>query len=228
VADRPRVLVVDDDPRLREVVRYALERGGYAVLEAADGDGALAAVRRERPDLIVLDVQMPGPDGLEVCRRLRASGDRTPIVFLTSRTDEIDTVLGLELGGDDWVTKPFVPPVLVSRVRAVLRRVAAAPAASEVLERGGVRVDPAAFQAWVGPHALAFTPTEFRLVLALIRRPGVVLTRDDLVREAYEGRHFVSDRTLTSHIRSVRARLEPHGVDPIETVFGVGYRWSAR
>jgi two-component system OmpR family response regulator len=224
---RQTVLVVDDDPRLRELVRYALERGGYAVAEAADGDAALREIAARRPDLVVLDVHMPGPDGLEVCRRVRGAGDDTPIVFLTSRDQELDQVLGLELGGDDWVAKPFLPAVLVSRVRAVLRRPRGAVDPGARLVDGPLSVDVKAHRATVDGVELGLTPTELRLVAALLRRRGVVLTRDELARQAYEGRHFVSDRTLNSHIRGVRAKLVPHDLDPIETVFGVGYRWRA-
>ncbi len=219
------ILVVDDDAPLREVVRYALAREGHRVLEAADGAQALAVCADQAVDLVVLDVSMPGLDGLETCRRLRATAT-TPIVFLSSRDDELDRVLGLELGGDDYLTKPFSTRELASRVKAVLRRTREAPPASDddVLHAGPVRLDPVGFRAWVGKDELTLTPTEFRLLLAFVRQPGRLWTREDLMARAYpDGRH-VAQRTLDSHLRGVRAALREAGADAIETVHGLGYR----
>lgn len=220
----PTILVVDDDAHLREVVRYALARESFTVLEAGDGAAALATIDRTSVDLVVLDVMMPGIDGLEVCRRIRAKG-RTPIVFLSSRGEELDKILGLELGGDDYLAKPFSPRELVSRVKAVLRR-AAAPAAppAVTVEAGGVRLDPEAHRAWVGDVEIELTATEFRLLHGLMNRPGRAFTRDEIVQLAYGGVHHVAERTLDSHVRGIRAKLREAGVDPIETVHGIGYR----
>jgi two-component system OmpR family response regulator len=222
-----RILVVDDDPHLREVVRFALERAGYAVTEAADGAAALAAFAAEPADLIVLDVTMPELDGLEVCRRLR-SGGAVPIVFLSSRDGELDRVLGLELGADDYVTKPFSPRELVARVKARLRTHASPPLA-DVTERFVVRHGPLTLDAerhrcaW-GDSEVALSATEFLLLHALLGSPERVYTRADLVARAYGQGHAITERTVDSHVRRIRAKFEPLGVDPIDTVYGVGYR----
>jgi two-component system, OmpR family, response regulator len=229
-----RILVVDDDPRLREVVRYALSREGFEVLEAGDGHEALRSFEKctaegAAPDLVVLDVVMPEMDGIEVCRRLRQQG-RTPILFLSSRGDEVDRVLGLELGGDDYVTKPFSPRELVSRVKAVLRRTMQDPAppdaeaADSSLEVGDIRLDPDEVRVLVGDLELKLTATEFRLLQVLMTRPGRVYSRDELMERGYEGTHFVSGRTLDSHIRRIRQKFKEAGKDPIETVHGMGFR----
>lgn len=243
-----RILVVDDDPRLREVVRYALSRAGFDVVEAGDGRAALQAVAARAPDLVVLDVLMPELDGLDVCRELRRQGS-LPIVFLSSRGEEMDRVLGLELGGDDYLTKPFSPRELVSRVRAVLRRTRPAappvgatggPAAVEaeeedepVLVEGRIRLDPVEHRVTAAGQEVDLTATEFRILQVLLRRPGRVFTREELVDRSYPGRHFVSDRTLDSHMRRIRQKFREaaeavgdpgHTHDPIETVHGVGYR----
>lgn len=219
------ILVVDDDPRLREFVRYVLDRAGFRVREAADGRAALAALAARLPDLVLLDVRMPELDGLEVCRALRRDHD-VPVIFLSTLGDEIDRVRGLDIGGDDYVTKPFLPNELVSRVRAVLRRASPpVPRPAGVLVHGEVRLDPRAHRCLVGDAEIDLTPTEFRVVQALLAEPGRVLDRRALVRAAYEGQHHVSPRTLDSHVRGVRARFRERGADPIETLPGVGWRW---
>ncbi|MCB9758814.1 MAG: response regulator transcription factor [Alphaproteobacteria bacterium] len=221
------ILVVDDDPRLREVVRYALSRAGFRIDEASDGAEALRRFAADRPDLIVLDVLMPEMDGIEVCRRIRQESD-VPIVFLSSRDEEVDRVLGLELGGDDYVTKPFSPRELVSRVKAVLRRTRpAAPRESEddpVLVTGTIRMDTGEHRIWAGDDEITLTVTEFRILQVLMTRPGRVYTRDELVDRAYPGTHHVSDRTLDSHVRRIRQKFRVHDLDPVETVHGLGYR----
>ncbi|MCB9754599.1 MAG: response regulator transcription factor [Myxococcales bacterium] len=222
------ILVVDDDPPLREVVRYALTREGFRVLEAADGVAALAAVEAHDPDLLVLDVSMPELDGFSLCRTLRARSD-VPILFLSSRADELDRVLGLELGGDDYVTKPFSTRELVTRVKVILRRPrAATPAAAspdhETLARGPLRLDPEAHRVWADGQEVSLTATEFRLLEVLMRRPSRVFTREELGARAYPDARHVSGRTLDSHVRRIRQKLRDVGVDAIETVHGVGYR----
>ena len=227
-----RVLVVDDDPHIREVVAFALKKAGFDTAYAEDGAQALEQVAALDPDLVVLDVLMPELDGTEVCRRIRAER-ATPIVFLSSRDDEIDRILGLELGGDDYVTKPFSPRELVARVRAVLRRaeaVAPPPPVREdalrarTMTHGELHLDLDRFLAtWQG-QVITFTVTEFGIVRTLMGFPGKVYTRDELSDGAYGGDNVVSDRTIDSHVRRVRQKMRAAGADPIETVHGLGYR----
>ena len=236
-----KILVVDDDAPLREVVRYALARAGFEVTEAGNGRAAMARLEEEGADLVVLDVLMPEMDGLDVCREIRKRS-AVPIVFLSSRGEEMDRILGLELGGDDYLTKPFSPRELVSRVRAVLRRVRPAPAAPEeeepALAEGRIDLDPVEHRVRAAGQAVDLTATEFRILQVLLRRPGRVFSREEIVDRAYPGRHFVSDRTLDSHVRRIRQKFRDaalaagtlseadlsHTSDPIETVHGVGYR----
>lgn len=216
------ILVVDDDPHLREVVRYALSRAGFTVREAGDGRAALDAIAQSPPALIVLDVLMPELDGIEVCRQIRAHSS-LPVVFLSSRGEELDRILGLDLGGDDYLTKPFSPRELVSRVKAVLRR--SNPQSSEpILEAAGVRMDTAAHRVHVGAQEIALTATEFRMLRVLLENPGRVLSREAITAGAYGENHHISGRTLDSHMRRIRQKLRAAGLSPIETVHGVGYR----
>ena len=224
--DNARILVVDDDAPLREVVRYALARESFVVSEAADGEQALAQFDAREPDLVVLDVNLPRLDGLAVCRRLRERS-AVPILFLSCRGDEVDRVLGLDLGGDDYVTKPFSPRELVSRVRAILRRGQPAREHEPDLRQGPLRLSPANHRVTVDDDEVKLTATEFRLLAALMRAGQRVVERRELSRAAYpDGRH-VSERTIDSHVRRIRAKLRPRGVDPIETVHGVGLRLRA-
>jgi two-component system, OmpR family, response regulator len=216
------ILLVDDDQNLREVARYALSQAGFLVEEAANGRDALAAARARPPDLIVLDVRMPEMDGLEVCRELRKTS-RVPIVFLSSADEEIDRVLGLELGGDDYLGKPFSPRELVARAKAVMRRLEPQAAVKEVLRRGPLALDEERFEASWNGNVVVLTITEFNLLAALLRAPGKVFTRDELISRAYDG-VAVSERTVDSHLRRVRAKLAAAGGQPIETVHGLGYR----
>ncbi|WIG97670.1 response regulator transcription factor [Myxococcus sp. SDU36] len=228
MAERPTVLVVDDDPHLREIVRFALEQGGFQVDEAADGRAALTQVDRTLPALIVLDIMMPELDGLAVCREVRRKHE-LPIVFLSSRDDEVDRILGLELGGDDYLTKPFSPRELVARVKAVLRRARPAPApeveapSARMQARGPLRMDAERWRAWWQDTEVVLTVTEFQLLATLLRVPGKVFTRDELMNRVYDD-VVVSDRTIDSHVRRVRQKFAGAGGDVIETVHGLGYR----
>jgi two-component system, OmpR family, response regulator len=227
-----KVLVVDDDPGIRDVVCFALQKAGYATTTAADGEQALKRFAADPPALVVLDILMPELDGVEVCRRLRsdARGKATPIVFLSSKDDEVDRIVGLEVGGDDYVAKPFSPRELVARVRAILRRTAALGAAAGAapearLVHGKLSLDPQRYVAFWDGQPLALTLTEFGILRTLLRRPGHVCTRDALMNEAYELHKIVSDRTIDSHVRRVRAKFAALvAAEIIETVHGVGYK----
>jgi len=224
------VLIVDDEKRIREVVEYALQKDGYRVSSAADGLSALAAVERDAPDLVVLDVMLPGLDGLSVCRKIR-SQRQTPILFLSARADEVDRIVGLELGGDDYLVKPFSPRELVARVRAVLRRFEAPSAElkdspSRVMCHGKLTLDLERHEATFSGQRVQLTATEFQVLAALIERPGIVLSRAQLLQRAYAGDLHVTERTLDSHVRRIRAKFRSLGGDPIATVHGVGYKAS--
>ena len=222
-----RILVVDDDPHIREVVQFALDKEGFDTLEAGDGAQALERFAANRPDLIVLDITMPELDGTEVCRRIRQTS-RTPIIFLSSRDDEIDRVLGLELGGDDYITKPFSPRELVARVKAVLRRLEDAKAPRDegtaIMQHGRLSLNLDDFTGSWDDTQIVLTLTEFGIIRTLMQRPGKVYSRDDLMSSAYELSRIVSDRTIDSHVRRVREKFADIGADPVETVHGIGYK----
>ena len=222
-----RILVVDDDPHIREVVQFALDKEGFDTLEAGDGAQALERFAADRPDLIVLDITMPELDGTEVCRRIRQTS-RTPIIFLSSRDDEIDRVLGLELGGDDYITKPFSPRELVARVKAVLRRLEDAKAPRDegtaIMQHGRLSLNLDDFTGSWEDTQIVLTLTEFGIIRTLMQRPGKVYSCDDLMSSAYELSRIVSDRTIDSHVRRVRKKFADIGADPVETVHGIGYK----
>jgi two-component system OmpR family response regulator len=220
------ILVVDDDPHIRDVVRFALEKTGMTISIATDGKEALRQFDRNIHDLVVLDVGMPEMDGLEVCRQIRKSAE-TPILFLSARDEEIDRILGLEIGGDDYVTKPFSPRELVARVNAILRRTRIVPAPSQpaTLQHGGLAVDPDARTASFQNKPIALTALEFSILRTLLARPGFVFTRELILDAAYAGNIHVADRTIDSHIRNIRAKMTTAGSDSvIETVHGVGFK----
>ncbi|WP_415957336.1 response regulator transcription factor [Streptomyces sp. 021-4] len=226
-AARGRVLVVDDDPTVAEVVVGYLHRAGYAVERAGDGPAALERFAAARPDLVVLDLMLPAMDGFEVCRRMRAHGP-VPVIMLTARGDEEDRILGLETGADDYVTKPFSPRELVLRVESVLRRAGAgAPAAegARPLSGAGLRLDPVARSASRDGAGLALTLREFDLLAFLLRHPGRAFGREELMREVW-GWDFGDLSTVTVHIRRLRGKVEEDPARPrlIRTVWGVGYR----
>jgi two-component system OmpR family response regulator len=222
------ILVADDDPHIRDVIAWALEREGLAVEHAASGTEALARVARGGVDLVVLDVLMPDLDGLTVCRRLRAGGPHPPIVFLSSRGEELDRVLGLDLGGDDYVVKPFSPRELASRVRAVLRRGGAAAGAGGggegAIRHGVLEVDVGGHELRARGVRVALTRTEFAVLAVLLAQPGRLYTRAQLIERAHADDVHVTERTVDTHVRRIRAKLRPHGIDPIETVHGLGYK----
>ncbi|MFF7726837.1 response regulator transcription factor [Streptomyces sp. NPDC008001] len=225
-----RVLVVDDDPTVAEVVAGYLGRAGFTVDRAADGPAALELAAAVRPDLVLLDLMLPGMDGLEVCRRLRAGGP-VPVIMLTARGDEEDRILGLEIGADDYVTKPFSPRELVLRAEAVLRRarsLAAVPPPAPALRAAGIVLDPVARQATKDGVPLALTLREFDLLAFLLRNPGRACGREELMQRVW-GWEFGDLSTVTVHVRRLRAKIEDDPARPrfIRTVWGVGYRFEA-
>lgn len=223
-----RILVVDDDPTVAEVVTGYLERAGHTVVLACDGSAALQAAAQHRPDLVVLDLMLPGMDGLEVCRRLRADAP-VPVIMLTARGDEDDRILGLEIGADDYVTKPFSPRELVLRVESVLRRARTATVRpGPRVSRSGIALDPAARTASKNGRELALTLREFDLLAYLLARPGEAISRERLMHEVW-GWEFGDLSTVTVHVRRLRGKIESDPAKPalIRTVWGVGYRFEA-
>jgi two-component system response regulator RegX3 len=231
VPQTPRLLVVDDEDAILEFVSFNLRKEGYDVTTARDGDEALALADANPFDLVILDIMLPGTDGFEVCRRLRAKGD-VPVLFLSARDTELDKVVGLEIGGDDYLAKPFGIRELQARVKALLRRSAAttkSPAAGqpgEVLEYAGLHLDEGSHVVTRGDAVVDLTPREFELLACLMRHGGKVLSRDQLLREAWGWEIVVETKTVDTHIKRLRDKLEAAGVDPdiVETVRGYGYR----
>ncbi|WP_214408191.1 response regulator transcription factor [Pseudonocardia lacus] len=215
------VLVVEDDPAIADLVGRYLRRDGFGVHVERDGPGGLAAAGRLGPVAVVLDVGLPGLDGVEVCRRLRAAGDHVPVLFVTARDDEVDRVLGLEMGADDYVTKPFSPRELVARVRAVLRRSGPRPAADAELALGPVVLRPGSRRVSVDGRAVALTATEFDLLAHLLAAPDRVFTREQLLGAVWGYATGAGTRTVDVHVAQLRAKLGPGA--PIRTVRGVGY-----
>jgi two-component system, OmpR family, response regulator len=222
----PSILVVDDDPHIRDVVRFAFEKTGMSISVAQDGKEALRQFDRNVHDLVVLDIGMPEMDGLEVCRQIRKTAE-TPILFLSARDEEIDRILGLEIGGDDYVTKPFSPRELVARVNAILRRArnTPPPTDSNTLNHGALTIDTGSHIATLEGRPVVLTALEFSILRALLSRPGFVFTRELILDAAYAGNIHVADRTIDSHIRNIRAKMAASGSDSvIETVHGVGFK----
>lgn len=222
-----KILVVDDDPHIREVIRFALEKAGMSVSEAGNGQEGLRQIQSLQPDLVILDIIMPEMDGLEMCRELRRSSE-LPILFLSSRDDEIDRIIGLELGGDDYVTKPFSPRELVARVNVILKRLTREqqPGANtvKVYSHGHVRLEIETHKSFWKDRPVILTATEFNLLEILLRYPGRVYTRDDLI-DSDVFSDVVNDRTVDSHIRRLRSKYTEAGGDSVvETVHGVGYK----
>lgn len=224
------ILIVDDDPHIRQLLAFALTKAGLETREAEDGEAALDSIAINRPDLVVLDINMPRMDGLEVCRRLRASGD-LPILFLSSRDDEIDRVLGIELGGDDYVVKPFSPREVVARVTAILRRTTANPSQPKtdaVRLHGALALDTEGWRARWQDKDIPLTVTEFGILKTLAAAPGRVFSRDAIIDRLHGPGFALTDRTIDSHIRNLRGKFATAGGhDVIETRAGVGYQLGA-
>jgi two-component system alkaline phosphatase synthesis response regulator PhoP len=221
------ILVVDDEPRIVKLARDYLEQGGFRVVTAADGTTALAVARHERPDLIVLDLNLPGTDGLDVCRALRRESD-VPIIMLTARVEETDRLIGLELGADDYITKPFSPRELVARVRAVLRRVRGGVHQPGLVRAGDLEIDLNGHRVTRAGEAIQLTRTEFNLLATLAQHPGQTFTRAQLLDRLHGVAHEGFDRSIDAHVKNLRRKLE---VDPLEpryvlTVYGVGYKFT--
>lgn len=227
-----RILVVDDEPSITEFVSYNLKKEGWDVTVAENGDDALSLAAETPFDLVVLDVMLPGIDGYEVCRRLRATSS-VPVLFLSARDTELDKVVGLEIGGDDYLAKPFGVRELTARVKALLRRAQPetreAGSGTETIEVAGILLDEAAHTATADDTLIDLTPREFELLACLMRHAGKVLSREQLLREAWAWEYLVETKTVDTHIKRLRDKLEAAGVDPalVETVRGYGYRFKA-
>ena len=221
------ILLVDDEPSITELARMYLERDGYRIHEAADGESALEAAAKQKPALIVLDVMLPKVDGFDVCRRLRSAGDQVPIIMLTARDEDIDKILGLELGADDYLTKPFNPRELVARVKAILRRSESKENSDDKpIHRGDLTIDPATREARLASRTLDLRAQEFDLLLTLAESPGRVFSREQLLQLAWGFDYYGQTRTVDVHIAHLRKKLEGGSVK-IETVTGVGYKLVA-
>ncbi|HVY93587.1 MAG TPA: response regulator transcription factor [Bryobacteraceae bacterium] len=227
-----RIAIVEDEAELAGLIEYNLSRSGFESRIFNGGDGTLAALERFAPDLIVLDVMLPDHDGFDLCRRIRAGGrlSRVPILFLTARTDEVDRVLGLEIGGDDYITKPFSPRELVARIKAHLRRLdgETEPTSSEV-QLGPFRVDQAARRVYQAGRELDLTSTEYKLLEFFILHPGHAFSREQLLQHVWGEQHFVTPRTVDVHVRRLREQIEEKPDEPtfLATVRGFGYRFEA-
>lgn len=221
------ILVVDDEPEIVKLVRAYLEAAGYRVATARDGREALQVTRHEKPDLIILDLTMPEMDGLEFTRRLRQEKN-TPIIMLTARVEETDRIIGLELGADDYISKPFSPREIVARVRAVLRRVQPQPAAAEVLRSGNLLLDRNEHTVSLAGQSVELTPTEFDLLAVLMANPGRVFSRAELLERLQGEAYAPYERTIDAHVKNLRAKIESDPTEPhyILIVFGVGYRFA--
>jgi len=219
------ILVVDDEPKIVRLARDYLEKNGFRVVTAADGPSALAMARRERPDLVVLDLLLPGMDGREVCRILRRESD-VPIIMLTALAEESDQIVGLEIGADDYILKPFSPRALVARVRALLRRTHGGVQSPAIIRVGKLEIDDQKHTATFDGTSLQLTPSEFDLLVVLARHPGQTFTRQQLMDDLYGGAASGVDRSVDSHIKNLRRKLESaSNARFIETVYGVGYRF---
>jgi DNA-binding response OmpR family regulator len=223
----PTILIIEDEPELVKVLRSYLEQASYTVLTAYRGDSGLSTWEHKRPDLVILDLNLPGMDGLDVAREIRRKSE-TPILMLTARVEETDQLVGLELGADDYITKPFSPRIVIARVRALLRRAGSGPVTPQVLRAADLEIDLDAHIVLRAGERVELTPTEFNLLAAMAGQPGRAFTRLQLLEAgqgtAYEG----YERTIDAHVKNLRAKIEPDSKNPryIETVFGIGYRFN--
>jgi DNA-binding response OmpR family regulator len=221
------ILVVDDEPKVARLARDYLEKNGFRVLTAGDGQSALTVARHERPDLVILDLMLPNIDGREVCRILRRESD-VPIIMLTALSEEIDQVTGLEIGADDYITKPFSPRSLVARVRALLRRTRGEIKLPNIIRTGGIEIDLQKYAVTYNGAPIRLTPNEFKLLQILANRPGQTITREQLLDDLH-GVASSTDRSVDSHIKNLRKKLETaSGESMIETIYGIGYRFVER
>jgi len=217
------ILIVDDEPKIARLARDYLEKNGFRVLTAADGQSALTMARREKPDLIVLDLMLPNIDGREVCRILRRESD-VPIIMLTALAEEVDQITGLEIGADDYITKPFSPRALVARVRALLRRTRGDIKLPSIIRIGALEIDSDKYSVTFNGVTVKLTPNEFKLLFILASHPGQTLTREQLLEDLHGAASSI-DRSVDSHIKNLRRKLEAESGSPsIETVYGIGYR----
>ncbi|MBK8048444.1 MAG: response regulator transcription factor [Anaerolineales bacterium] len=221
------ILVVDDEPRIVKLARDYLERAGFRVAEAGDGPGALALARQQRPDLVVLDLNLPGMDGLEVCKALRRTSD-VPIIMMTARVEETDRLLGLELGADDYIVKPFSPRELAARVKVVLRRVQGGMRDSGLIRAADLEIDQNGHTVMRGGQPVQLSRTEFNLLATLAQHPGQTFTRTQLVDRLHNVSYEGVDRSIDAHIKNLRRKLEPNAAEPryVLTVFGLGYKFT--
>ena len=221
------VLIIEDQPELVKVLRSYLEQGGFTVLSTGRGDTGLSTWEHKRPDLVILDLNLPGMDGLDVAREIRRKSN-TPIIMLTARVEEVDQLVGLELGADDYITKPFSPRIVVARVRALIRRSEAPPSAPQILRAANLEIDLAGHTVQRGDQPVELTPTEFSLLSTLASQPGRTFSRLQLLEVSQGATYEGYERTIDAHIKNLRAKLELDSRNPryIETVFGVGYRFA--
>ena len=224
-----KILVIDDEEKIVTVLKAYLEQSGYQVVTAADGKGALAVFQREKPDFMILDLTLPGLDGLEVCRAVRRQSN-IPILMLTARVEEADKLMGLELGADDYVVKPFSPREVVARVRTIFRRASGEAAQNEIIRVGNLEIDMDQHTVMVADHQVELTPTEFDILVVLARQPKRVFTRLQIMEQAQGNAFEGYERTIDAHIKNIRLKLEPNSKDPtfIHTVFGVGYKLEVK
>jgi DNA-binding response OmpR family regulator len=223
----PTVLIIEDEPELVKVLRSYLEQANFNVLTAFRGDTGLSTWQHKRPDLVILDLNLPGMDGLDVAREIRRKAD-TPLIMLTARVDEMDELIGLELGADDYITKPFSPRVVLARVRSLLRRTGSGPAENELLRVADLEIDRQAHTVRRMGQQIDLTPTEFNLLVTMAAQPGRAFTRLQLLEAAQGGAYEGYERTIDAHVKNLRAKLEPDPKNPqyIETVFGIGYKFT--
>lgn len=223
-----KILVIDDEPQIVKVLKAYLEKAGYQVVTAADGNAALAVFQREKPDFMILDLNLPGVDGLDICKAVRRDSD-IPILMLTARVEEADRLIGLELGADDYVVKPFSPREVVIRVRTILRRTTTVPTTSDIIQAGNLVIDLKLHTVRLAGRSIELTPTEFEILVVMAKQPKRVFSRLQIMEQAQGNAFEGYERTIDAHIKNIRLKLEPNPKKPIYilTVFGLGYKLEA-